>query len=345
VVPDPDGTLVVDLIPLGDKTTEQREKIAAQIVMSLQTVTSSRLRIKGDGQDLIQGHGDWRLGDLKAYDAPTKPNPDQAGLVTSGGRLRTLKDGKPTPGPAGNGEYEVVSAAQSIDGAQLAVVTRVDGHLKLRIGPYGQDLQEVALDATTMTRPTWRVSTSAEQEAGEVWTVEDGNVVRVVRTGDGTWKSIEVNASALDNFGVITQLRLSRDGTRAAIIADSAESDRLVVAAVVRDKDSVSLSQPRRLQPTMIVAAVGVDWGNQQSLVVTTEQTALPVINVTVDGLSIETYDSNNLQFPVGAVTAAPDRDVVVTDSAAVSTVAGLGQVWSQIQNGQGPTAIPFYPG
>jgi len=342
VVPDPDGTLVVDLIPLGDKTTEQREQIAAQIVKSLQTVTSSRLRIKGDGQDLIQGHGDWRLGDLKAYDAPTMPNPDQAGLVTSGGRLRTLKDGKPVPGPAGDGEYEVLSAAQSIDGAQLAAVTRVDGRLRLRIGPYGEDLQEVALDAGTMTRPTWRVSTSADQEAGEVWTVEDGNVVRVVRTGDGTWKSVEVNASELDNFGAITQLRLSRDGTRAAMIT---QAGKLVVAAVVRDRDSVSLSLPRTLQLTMIVAAVGVDWGNQESLVVATEQTTLPVISVTVDGLTIETYDSNNLQFPVRAVTAAPDREVVVTDSAAVLTVAGFGQVWRQLQNGQGTAAIPFYPG
>ncbi len=343
VVPDPDGTLVVDLIPLGDKTPEQREKIAAQIVMSLQTVTSSRLRIKGDGQDLIQGHGDWRLGDLKAYDAPTKPNSDQAGLVTSGGRLRTLKDGKPVPGPAGDGEYEVLSAAQSIDGAQVAAVTRgVDGGLRLRVGPYGENLQEVALDASTMTRPTWRVSTSADQEAGEVWTVEDGNVVRVVRNGDGTWTSVEVNASELDNFGAITQLRLSRDGTRAAMIT---QAGKLVVAAVVREKNSVSLSLPRTLQLTMIVAAVGVDWGNQETLVVATEQTTLPVSNVTVDGLTIETYDSNNLQFPVRAVTAAPDRAVVVTDSAAVSMVAGLGQVWRQLQNGQGTAAIPFYPG
>lgn len=344
VVPDVDGTLVVDLNPLGDKSREQREKIAAQVVLSLQTVTSSRLRIKGDNEDLIQGHGDWRLSDIKPYDTATKPGPDQQGLLVSGGRLRMLLDGKPAPGPAGQGAYDVVSAAQSIDGKQLAVVTRVgDGRLGLRVGRYGEELQEVALDATTMSRPTWRVSTGDGQDASEVWTVEDGNVVRVVRSGDETWRSIEVNASALnENFGSVMELRLSRDGTRAAIVTSRGW---VVLAAVVRDKDSVSLASPRTLSPTMIVNAVGVDWLNQHTLVVATRQPQMPVINLSLDGLTIDNYDPNNLQLPVRAVTAAPDRDVVVTDSAAVSVVSGLGQVWHRQQNGQGPNAIPFYPG
>jgi hypothetical protein len=342
VVPDSDGTLVVDLVPLGDKSKEQRELIAAQIVLTLGAVTSSRLRIKGDGQDLIQGHGDWRLSDIKQYDASTKPSPDQPGLVSSGGRLRTLLDGKAVPGPVGDGEYNVVNAAQSLDGGQLAVVTSDGAKLRLRIGPYGEALQEVELDATTMTRPTWRVSTAEGQDASEVWTVEDGNVVRVVRTGDETWRSVEVNASALETFGQIVHLRLSRDGTRAAMVTSAG---KVVVAAVVRDKDSVSLAVPRTLQPTMIVNAVGVDWLNQHTLVVVTGQSQLPVIRLPVDGLTIETYDSNNLQFPMRAVTAAPDREVVVADNAAVLVAPGLSQVWRQLQNGQGSNAIPFYPG
>jgi len=342
VVPDPDGTLVVDLVPLGDKSEEQRELIAAQIVLSLQTVTSSRLRIKGDGQDLIQGHGDWRLSDIPQYDASTKPSSDEPGLVSSDGRLRTLRDGKTITGPAGDGEYDVVSAAQSIDGGQLAAVTRAGDRLRLRVGPYGEALQEVNLDATTMTRPTWRVSTAEGQDASEVWTVEDGNVVRIVRSGEDIWTSIEVNASALDSFGEIREFRLSRDGTRAAMVTSNG---KLVVAAVVRDKDSVSLTLPRTLQPRMIVNAVGVDWLNQHTLVVATGQTELPVIRLSVDGFAIDTYDPNNLQFPMHSVTAAPERDVVVTDNAAVLVAPGLGQVWRQLQNGQGATAIPFYPG
>jgi hypothetical protein len=344
VVEDADGTLVVDLVPLGDKTEEERELIAAQIVLTLRDVTTySRLRIKGDGQDLIPGHGDWRPTDIKQYDALTKPSSDQPGLVSSGGRLYTLSDGKPVPGPAGNGTYNVVSAAQSIDGGQLAVVTAVGDRLRLRVGRYGEALQEISrLDATTMTRPTWRVSTVEGQDPNEVWTVEDGNVVRVVRSGSGVWTPVEVNASALQDFGPIREFRLSRDGTRAAMVMTSG---KLVVAAVVRDKDSVSLANPRTLQQRLITNAVGVDWLNQHTLVVVTGQSDLPVIRVPVDGLTIDAYDSSNLQFPMHAVTAAPERDVVVTDNAAVLVAPGVGQIWRQLQNGQGATAIPFYPG
>jgi lipoprotein LpqB-like beta-propeller protein/sporulation and spore germination protein len=342
VVTDTDGTLVVDLASLGNRNEDQREQIAAQIVLTMQTVTYSRLRIKADGQDLIQGHGDWRPSDIKQYDALTKPNPDQPGLVSAGGRLKTLVEAKAVPGPAGNGEYDVVSGAQSIDGGQLAVVTKVGDRLRLRVGRYGEALQEVNLDAATMTRPTWRVSTAEGQDASEVWTVEDNNVVRIVRAGDETWKSVEVNASSLDNFGPIRELRLSRDGTRAAIVT---AAGKVVVTAVVRDKDSVSLANPRWLQPNMVTDAVGVDWVNQHTLVAVTAKSDLPVIRLSVDGLTIDTFDSNNLQFPLRAVTAAPERDVVVTDNAAVLVAPGLGQVWRQLQNGQGANAIPFYPG
>ncbi len=193
-----------------------------------------------------------------------------------------------------------------------------------------------------MTRPTWRVSTAEGQPASEVWTVEDGNVVRIVRAGDETWKSVEVNASALEPFGPIRELRLSRDGTRAAIVT---AAGKLVVTSVVRDKDSVSLAMPRTLQPETIRNAVGVDWLNQHTLVVVTSQADLPVIRLSVDGQTMETFDPNNLQFPMHAVTAAPERDVVVTDNAAVLAAPGLGQVWRQVQNGQGANAIPFYPG
>ncbi|MGH3878389.1 MAG: LpqB family beta-propeller domain-containing protein [Actinophytocola sp.] len=341
VVPDPDGTLVVDLKELGDKSTEQREQIATQIVLSLQTVTSSRLRLRADGQDLIPGRRDWRLGDLKVYDAPTKPGSDQPGLVAADGRLRSLHDGQPVPGPAGDGEYDVRSAAQSIDGGQLAAVVQTSAGPRLRVGRYGEVMQQVNLEARTMTRPTWLLSTSNEVATKEFWTVADGNVVRVVRQADGTWKALQVNASELTDFGPITELRLSRDGTRAAAVAKG----RLVVASVERDNDSVSLRSPRRLQPINVVQAIGVDWLSQDTLVVATKQGALPVASMSVDGLKLEVFDRNNLQLPIKSIAAAPDRDVIVADSAAVSSVPGVGQLWRQHAHGQGPNAIPFYPG
>jgi len=341
VVPDQDGTLVVDLNQLGDKNAEEREKIAAQIVLSLQTVTSSPLRLRADGQDLIAGHRDWRVGDLKVYDAPTKPDSDQPGFVVFDGRLHSLRNGQVIDGPAGDGTFAVRSAAQSIDGGHLAAVVMTAAGPRLRVGPFGEDMQEVDLEARTMTRPTWLVSTSSEIAPKEVWTVADGAVVRATRTADGTWKALQVNASELTDFGPITDLRLSRDGTRAAAVAKG----RLVVASVERDSESVSLRLPRRLQPINVVQAIGVDWYSQDTLVVATAQGALPVLSMSVDGLKFELFDRNNLQLPLKAITAAPDRAVIVADSAAVSSVPGVGQLWRQHPHGQGPNAIPFYPG
>lgn len=341
VVLDEDGSLVVDLKSLGDKSLEQREQIAAQIVLSLQTVTSNRLRLLADGQDLIPGHRDWRLRDLKAYDAPTKPDSDQPGLVVSDGRVRSLRDGKAIEGPAGSGEYDVITAAQSIDGEHLAAVVRTPAGPRLRLGRYGQGMQEISLEARTMTRPTWLVSTSEEVDPTEVWTVADGEVVRVVRYGENAWRALQVSHSELTDFGAITDLRLSRDGTRAAIIARG----RLVVASVVREKGSVILRYPRRLQPINIQQAIGVDWNSQDTLVVATEQGQIPVLSLSVDGLKVDIFDRNNLQLPIKAIAAAPDRDVLVTDSAAVSSAPGIGQLWRQHPHGQGADAIPFYPG
>lgn len=341
VVYDEDGSLVVDLTSLGDKSQEQREQIAAQIVLSLQTVTSNRLRLLADGQDLIRGHRDWRLRDLKAYDAPTKPDSDQPGLVVADGQVRSLRDGKTIEGPAGNGEYDVMTAAQSIDGEYLAAVVRTPAGPRLRLGRYGEQMQEISLEARTMTRPTWLVSTSEEVEPTEVWTVADGEVVRVVRYGEDAWRALQVSHSELTDFGPITELRLSRDGTRAAIVAGG----RLVMTSVVREKGSVILRYPRSLQPIYIQQAVGVDWASQDTLVVATEQGQIPVVSLSVDGLKADIFDRNNLQLPIKAIAAAPDRDVLVTDSAAVSRAPGVGQLWRQHPHGQGPDAIPFYPG
>ena len=113
----------------------------------------------------------------------------------------------------------------------------------------------------------------------------------------------------------------------------------------MRDKGSASLRAPRRLQPINIQEAVGVDWYNQDTLVVATAQGQIPVLSLSVDGLKAEIFDRNNLQLPIKAIAAAPDRDVLVTDSGAVSKAPGVGQLWRQHPHGQGPDSIPFYPG
>jgi hypothetical protein len=342
VVPEADGALIVNLTRLDDKTPGEKQLIAAQIVLSLRDVTTARIRLMVDGRPLIAEHPeDWRPSEIPSYDALTRPDADLPGLFVADGQVHSLRDGSSIPGPAGTDEYQVRSAAQSIDGKSLAVVQVTPTGVRLRVGGIDAALPEVDLNASTLTRPTWRLGTSTDAGSNEVWTVQNGaDVVRVLRTGDGSWDSSPVNASALALFGPISDLRLSRDGVRLAAVVDG----RVVVASVTRAKDSVTVWAPRELRSELAADVVGVDWLNQDTVVVATRDSSAPVVSISVDGFAVNRYSSANLNAPVTAITAAPDRDVVVTDSRGMWAASEIGEVW-EVQPYQVLGAWPFYPG
>jgi lipoprotein LpqB-like beta-propeller protein len=175
-----------------------------------------------------------------------------------------------------------------------------------------------------------------------VWTVADGNVVRLVRNSQGNWGANPVNAAGVLQYGPITDLRLSRDGVRVAAVAGG----KVVVGSVVRTAtDSVAIQEVRPLQQNKLTDVVGIDWLEQDTLVVVTDQPDLPVANVEVDGLQCDPYNSSNLEAPITAVTAMPSRAVVVTDANGMSAVSYVGQVWQRLSAVEGPGSMPFYPG
>lgn len=331
-----DGTLLVPLTGLSGAADDIRNLIAAQIVLTLQYVTSARIRILADGAPLVANHPDWRSNELPAYGANLSPSLELLGLMTVGGRVRSLGDGAPVGGPAGNGGYDVVNAAQSIDGKRLAVVERDGGgRVRLRIGDLGRDLPLVGLAGTTLSRPTWRPGT------GEVWTVVDqASVGRMVVNQNNQWTALTVNATDLTQQGDITELRFSRDGARVAAVVNG----QLWVASVVGSGDSVALREPRLLQPHDLNDVVDVDWLGQDTLVAVTKSTSQPVVRVTVDGQRMDAFNSSNLTPQVHGVTAAPSRSIVVADASGLWMASALGEVWRP-QNHTMKDADPFYPG
>ncbi|GAA3822974.1 MULTISPECIES: LpqB family beta-propeller domain-containing protein [Amycolatopsis] len=338
----PDGALVVPLTGVADQTADVRRLIAAQIVLSLQSVTTNRVRLLSDGAPLVDGHEDWVPSDLPSYTALASPSADQPGLVTVNGRVRSLGDGSLISGPAGQGSgYQVASAAQSIDGRQLAIVEYADGRQRLRVGQFGKDAAAVDLAGATMTRPTWRPTATADG-SGEVWTVVDGQtVVRALRTPDGSWVPQVVNADEILQVGPISVLRLSRDGARAAVVAGG----QLLVASVVRTQDSVTLRAPRILQGGTLGGVVDVDWLSQDALVAATTMPSQPVVKIPIDGLRLDPFNISNLTLPVHAITAAPGRSIVVADDGGLWTASDVGEVWRPHPHSFGGNASPFYPG
>ncbi|GAA3843781.1 LpqB family beta-propeller domain-containing protein [Saccharothrix violaceirubra] len=339
-----DGALEVDLTRVGDLTAQVRKQIVAQVVKSLAGVTSSRVRVLVEGAQISPEQNEWRPADIQSGDALITPDAGQSGLLVGGGQVRQLGNGAQVKGPAGAGDYRAVSAAQSLDGTELAVVGRLDdGSVRLRVGLTEGDLAAVDLPANTMTRPTWLYSGRVGEPATEVWTVVNGaNVVRVNK-GDGGWKANAVNASDVAFLGDITELRLSRDGTRVVAVVGG----KLVLAAVVRGQDSsVALRAPRLLQVGVLGAAVqSADWLAQDVVVAGTSINAYPIAKVNIDGLRIERFNTSNLTAPVTSVAAAPGRNVVAVDQSGIWSAGDIGDVW---RAGTITTALPssvFYPG
>ncbi|MEU7478968.1 LpqB family beta-propeller domain-containing protein [Lentzea sp. NPDC042327] len=341
-----DGALEVNLTKVGnDRTPEKNKQIVAQVVKSFQGVTSSRIRVLVDGQQILAEQRDYRPSDVSATagEALLASNVNLPGMLVVDGRLRSLNDGVAVKGPAGDGTYTVASAAQSLDGSRLAVVTRDGAAMRLRVGENEQPLSEVDLPATSLTRPTWLLSSGPKEPSKEVWTVADGSsVTRVTRADNGNWTAKSVNTTDLAAFGGITELRLSRDGTRAALVI----AGKLYVASVVRNQQDVALRSPRAVQPSLLGSSVlSVDWLSQDIVVVSSSVAALPVSKVYIDGAKLDRYSQSNLTGLVGSVAAGPSRSVQVIDSSGLWIATDITDVWrpSPIRTSTGSQV--FYPG
>jgi len=332
-----DGRTVIDLAGMAAVGEQERRLAAAQLVSTLAGLVRPPFELLADGEPLVPGKPDWRPADITAFMAASGPRPDVEGLVVSGGRLRSLF-GVPLPGAAGSGGLQVLTAARSSpEGRRLATVAaRQGGGPQLLVGDTGDGLTPVALDAASMTRPTWRPSGS------EVWTVINGSTVAGVALSDsGPPATYQVNAAELAELGPITELRLSRDGVRVAAVVGG----QLVVATVVSRSGEVSIRRPRVLHPGTITSAVSVDWARSDLLMVASADPGPQVAEVSVDGVVYRAVSTTNLTAPLTGLVAAPGREVIVSDVNGLWTYSQGQEVWEPLLGGIGPGAVPLYPG
>jgi hypothetical protein len=338
VTEQPDGEIFVNFNTLPDLPNNTKQLMAAQVVRSLQNFGSS-VAVDSEGVPLVQSHAVWRPSDLPSY-AP-HVGPSATPLVVSRSRIFNLATGAPIAGPAGNGTYDVITAAQSMDGQELATVTkRTDGADELRIGPFKTFDQPVKdLTGHTFTRPTWEPSDAAGDPSRGLWTVVNGVVERVVSTPN-SWVASPVDASELTQYGPITDLRLSMDGVRVAVAAGG----HLLVGSVVNDQGSVSIKQVQVLQPSLR-GVIRVDWLRQDQLVVVTNGSGPSVQSVSVDGEKLDVYSQANITSAVTAVAASQSGPVLVSDNGGVLSSTDTNDVWTPVTHSQPGGAIPFYPG
>jgi hypothetical protein len=144
--------------------------------------------------------------------------------------------------------------------------------------------------------------------------------------------------------GAITELQVSRDGTRASMVIDG----QVVLAGVEQTPGGeFSLTYPRRLGFGLGNSVVSLSWRTGDDMVVTRNDPAHPVSYVNLDGVNSD-GPSNNLVMPVSAVAATPSA-VYVADARGVlqllATTAANGQTWSELRPFMEPGAVPVMPG
>ena len=338
------GGARIDLENLTTTDPSSRLLLAAQLIWTL-----ARSDIKGpylinaDGAPLDDRFVDgWKTTDVAATD-PGAVDGAAAGVhALMGGSMVALDGQQSVKVPGSFGALtDQRSAAFSRSGRDVASVAGPpNGGASLWIGPNGGQALR-ATDGRTLSRPSWALDYA-------VWVVVDGNsVVRVIREqASGQPARIPVDSAAVTSSfpGSITELQLSRDGTRAAMVIDG----EAVLAGIEQTSGGdFALTYPRRIGFGLGDSVVSLSWRTGDDMVVTRNDPAHPVSYVNLDGVNSD-GPGNNLVLPVSAVAANPSA-VYVADARGVlqllATTEPSGQSWSELRPFMVPGTVPVMPG
>ena len=342
------GGARIDLENLSTTDPHSRQLLAAQIIWTLSRAgINGPYVINADGAALDDRFADgWTTADVAATD-PGAADGAAAGLhALVGGSLVSLDENSAPRVPGAFGQTSgQVSAALSRSGQEVAsvVVQRPgapDMASSLWVGQLGGSAAQV-MDGRTLSRPSWSLDES-------IWVVVDGlNVVRAVQDASGQPARIPVDSTAVTaRFpGAITELQLSRDGTRAAMVIDG----RVILAGVEQTEGGgYALTFPRRLGYGLGNTAVSLGWRTGDDIVVSRTDPQHPVSYVNLDGVNSDA-PSRNLLMPVTTVAANPST-VYVSDGRGVLQLSGASAEdgdpsWVEVRPLMVAGAKPVLPG
>ncbi|TFV58681.1 MtrAB system accessory protein LpqB [Mycobacterium sp. PS03-16] len=341
------GGARVDLENLSTTDPHSRQLLAAQIIWTLNRAgINGPYVLNADGAPLDDRFADgWETSDVAATD-PGAFAGAAAGLhALMGGSLVSL-DGQRAPripGSFGQAPNQA-SAAISRSGQDAASVVVLrpgapDVASSLWMGPLGGPAGQ-ALEGRSLTRPSWSLDDA-------VWVVVDGiNVVRVFRDASGAPARIPVDSApvAMKFPGPITELQLSRDGTRAAMVV----AGKVILASVEQTPGGqFALTYPRRLGFGLGDTAVSLSWRTGDDIVVSRRDPQHPVSYVNLDGVNSD-GPSRNLAMPVTTVAASPSTVYVADARGVVQLSASTAEgdpVWTEVRPLMVAGTVPVLPG
>ena len=325
----PETTLGVESVTITDGIAEvalsdpvlavpeaRRSLLAAQIVYTLKqavgvkavriTVNQERYRVPGsDDTTLAVG--------VEDIDPSLEPVPlgtgDPLYAVTTDNEVQLVNSAsanperQPLPEPLGAGQIDVDSLAVSFANTDVAVVT--DGRTRLRRATTatGSEDRQLALRDlggrfTDLLRPQFT-------RYGEVWAIGrvKGRQQIWVFTDDDT--GYAVDAPLLAKGGEVTAFKISPDGTRMALVRNTARGSELGLTRVIRaDRITVDGWRPIDL----------------------TQEDTTPVAQIINDVAWLDASELLLIGAPSKAATQAPVR--VTDDASRIRSVGGQPNDW-----------------
>jgi hypothetical protein len=298
-VPVVGGVADVNLSPsLRQATTRQLEQLSAAVVWTLRQVpdiTAVRLLIDGSSVSLPQVGVTQPITAWPAYDPSGVVS--GAPLFIAGGKVRGLNGTAPNI-DAGS---VVTAVAESTTADVIAVVRKRRAGVALATGPIGGALVD-RYTARAMTAPT----VDADGNVLTVATTETGRrVVAVSRSGFVR----VVTADPRLQRGVVSSLRLSRDGARVAAVVGG----RLLVGRVQQGAAGPVLAGFRDVLPTA-AAVSGVAWIDAGDVVATvlSGRTTRGLVVTDVDGYADRGVSISGVTGRPVDVAAAPGRSLIL---------------------------------
>lgn len=340
------GGARIDLENLSASDPHSRQLLAAQLIWTLSRAgVAGPYVINVDGAPLDDRFADgWETSDVAATDPGAAPGAAAGLHALVNGSLVSL-DGQRAPrvpGAFGQAPHQV-SASVSRNGQDAASVVAPPGApdpaATLWIGPLGGSTVQ-AMEGRTLSRPSWSLDQA-------VWVVADGiNVVRAIRDASETPARIPVDSSAVTSRypGPITELQLSRDGTRAAMVIEG----QVILAGIEHTQDGrFLLTYPRRLGFGLGDSAVSLSWRTGDDIVVSRTDPQHPVSYVNLDGVNSDA-PGRNLVMPVTTVAANPST-VYVADQRGVKQLSASADEqnsgWVEVNPLMVPGSVPVLPG
>lgn len=257
-VPIESGTATVDftqeiLTATDNLRRQQMEQQLRVTLTGLNTVNSVQLRA---GQPI----------DIDIDPDLVQPNLDPAvpsrQIVITENELAFLEGGQLTPVndvPSVAG-FDPVDPAMSYDGKNYAFLN--DERTELMATGEGQTVRTITVGAD-LTHPSY-------DPANWIWTAGTADArsyIRAIPPGGSANNAIEVLAPWLGNR-TISEIRISRDGARALIVAQQSGQSQLLLSGVSRSEDGVpqTLSDPISLNPPGAIDTA--KWVTETSVVV-----------------------------------------------------------------------------